>query len=82
MLEECWQLVAEHMRHMSHFMTNCHKRGGLTVISTMTFQNMYRWDNKARKKEGEHRVNGFLSAIDDMRGSAWELLFKKKKKKL
>lgn len=65
MPEERRQLVAVHVRHVSHFMTNYHKRGGSTVISAMTFQKALRWDREATEKEGEHRVNGFLSVIVD-----------------
>lgn len=65
MQKERRRTAAEHVRHVSHFITNYHKRGGLTVISAMTFQNAQRWDGEAREKEGERRVNGFLSVIHE-----------------
>lgn len=80
MLKERGQTAAEHVRHVSHFMTNYHKRGGLTVISAMTFQNARQWDGEVREKEGDRRVNGFLSVIHEEWASTWDLLLNKKKK--
>lgn len=72
MMEELthWQLVAEHVCGVSHFLTNYHKRGGLTVISGTTFQNVY----TQKEKVGEQRVNCFLSVIVDEWVSTWDLL--------
>lgn len=71
----CWRSAGNLWRstcaRVSHLMTNYHKRGGLTVISAMTFQNG--WERRAGKRESR----GLMAFRQSSWGSTWDLMLKK-----
>lgn len=75
----CWRSAGNLWRstcaHVSHLMTNYHKRGGLTVISAMTFQNGFAWGTERRVRKRESR--GLMAFRQSSWGSTWDLLLKK-----
>lgn len=68
MLQRCRRLAEEHMRRVSRFMTNCHKRGGLDCNFRHQLSECAHVEGERQQREGEQRVNSFLSVTDDERG--------------